>query len=371
MGIKLNTLALLLAFGAGTAAADDQLSSQQNASTTHNNGSNDSLNESYGNALTAVSNFFDMNIPGAVSYGLKAYGQYRNSNQMDDLRDKNNRLANSMASMASSSVTGGADSSAFGVSRMGTIVPGSAPGQTYASPYARLDPSFLHQGETGAIAAKLEKMSGMNRDKMLALMADVHARSLSPTDPGFIPWAMKTYKEVTAKMPDEEFRGKLESLGGYLETAVNSGFAKATLGKFIAMDTKGGKDAKSMVAEEKTAGPAPASVATATPAPAATSAASDPSFQPVTGVRPEDASGMSESQRFSNRGVVAKLDDSKVGMDHLTTAVPVDGYLGDMIRAGSAESAQPSLFQMVSNKLKEMSARQHLGLRSVAQGSAL
>jgi hypothetical protein len=332
--------ALLLALWAGllapsAAEALDQTAAQDEAKRIHDQGSDDSLHESYGNALHAVHNFFQLNLPGAVSYGLKAYGQYRNSNQLDALRDRNAHLAGSMASAGAppsgaSAVTGG----------------------TYVSPYQRLDTKFLYEGSTGVVAAKLEKLSGLSRERMFHMAVDLHARSKSLSDPDFAPWALKSYRELTAKVPNEEFRDKLTRFGDLAEKAVRSGFAQTVLAQFQAVD-KG--SAPTMVA-----GPAPAApeekaldAAPADPAPARSVAAV---------AAAKDDTGLSESLRFSARGsATTGVDRSKRGLDRLEFE-PVDGFLGDLMHARGDEG-EGSLFRVVSAKIREVSGRQNLERR--------
>ncbi|MGZ3653471.1 MAG: hypothetical protein ACXWSC_20070, partial [Bdellovibrionota bacterium] len=189
-------------FCVGAASAwGDQTTAQEDAQRIHDNGSNNSLNESYGNALHALDNFYQLNLPGAISHGIKAYGQYRNSQTMDNLRDKNHQNAGMMGSVGSNGVS---DSSVTGDSK-------------FISPYARLDTKFLYEGSTGEVAAKLERLSGLSRAQMFKMAVDLHTNSKSASDPDFIPWAMKSYKDLVAKVPDDNFRAGLEAFGNIAE----------------------------------------------------------------------------------------------------------------------------------------------------------
>jgi hypothetical protein len=312
------------------AFAFDQVAAQEESRRVHDQGSNDSLHASYGNALHAVNNFFSGNIPGAISKGVKAYGQYRNSNQLDDLRDKNQRLAGSMGSVGTEPV------------------PAPAAGRSYVSPYARLDTKFLHEGPTAEIAAKLEKMSGMPRDEMFRMMVDVHTHSKSLADPDFVPWGIRTYKDLTAKMPDADFRARLESLGGLLEAGLRNGAVSGAVAQFRAIDRGAGP---AMVADAASAKREPASEA-----PKAASAA--PERAPVAVSRTD--SPLEGPIGFTNRGsATTGVDGSKRGLDRLQFE-PVDGELGSLFQRAGAPDDGTSLFHVVSVKLREVSARQKL-----------
>ena len=312
-----------------SSARADQTSAQQDAQKTHDNGSNDSLNSSYGNALNALGNFYELNIPGAISHGVKAYGQYRNSQTMDDLRDKNQRLAGSMATAGSggqsaSSVTGG---------------------DAYVSPYARLDTKFLHEGATGEVAAKIEKLSGLSRDDMFRMAVNVHANSKSPTDPNFIPWAMSTYKGLVEKVPNPDFRAGLESFGKVMEKGIGTGMAQSLLAKVTG---GAGESPATMVAQADDAARAPAT------ADVEQVTAADSAQPPK-----KDETALGPSLGFTERGTATTgLNANLLGLDRLS-GEPVDGFLGDAMKHAGDDNA-PSIFQTVSGKIKELSVRQRL-----------
>jgi hypothetical protein len=312
-------------------ARADQTSAQQDAQKTHDSGSNDSLNSSYGNALSALGNFYELNIPGAVSHGIKAYGQYRNSQSMDDLRDKNQQLAGTMATAGTSK-------------EPASTVTGNT---AYVSPYARLDTKFLHEGATGEVAGKIEKLSGLSREQMFKMAVDVHTNSKSPSDPDFVPWAMNTYKSLVAKVPNEDFRSGLDAFGKVMEKGIGSGMAQGLLSKI----TGSPSEPTTMVASAKEASRAPASPAAAEPA--AQVVAEDP--QPKT-----EESALDSSLGFTARGsATTGLNANLLGLDRIGVD-PVDGFLADaMKRAG--EDSGPSIFQTVSGKIRELTFRQRLG----------
>jgi hypothetical protein len=166
---------------------------------------------------------------------------------------------------------------------------------------------------------------------------------------------MKTYRDVSAKIPNEDFRGKAESLAGYLDKAVKSGFAQSVLAKFTAVD--GGPRPASVAKTELAEAKREEAPDTAAPGEGAASAEASPS---------RDENVLSNAQRFTSRGSAATgVDPSKVGLDHLGFE-PVDGYLGDMLRG---QNQDRSLFEAVSAKLKELNGRQHLSHAMAAAGA--
>jgi hypothetical protein len=316
------------------AARADQTSAQQDAQKTHDGGSSDSLNSSYGNALSALGNFYELNIPGAVSNGVKAYGQYRNSQTMDDLRDRNQHLAGTMATVGN----GGEAAS---------TVTGSA---AYVSPYARLDTKFLHEGATGEVAGRIEKLSGMSRDQMFKMAVDVHTNSKSPTDPNFIPWAMSTYNGLIAKIPNENFRAGLNAFGKVMEKGIGTGMAQGLLSKV----TGASGEPTTMVAGAEDFARAPASAVAVEP--------SSP-MAVAEGRLSKEEGTLESSLGFTDRGsVTTGINKSLLGLDRIGVD-PVDGFLGDAMRRAGDDNG-PSIFQTVSGKLKELSLRQHLERRA-------
>ncbi|MGZ3695066.1 MAG: hypothetical protein ACXWQO_13010, partial [Bdellovibrionota bacterium] len=99
--MPLGILAILLLFPT-KAFSYSQAESQQNAVTTNHHGSDDDQDLAYRNAMKAFMNLAALNIPGAISKGYEAYGNYTNSEKLDDLEARTKHLRNNMDSAGGS-----------------------------------------------------------------------------------------------------------------------------------------------------------------------------------------------------------------------------------------------------------------------------
>jgi hypothetical protein len=322
-------LPVLLVFAPG-ALALDQTASQEEAKRLNQAASDDSLKSSYGNGLQAVNHFFNLNLPGAVSKGVKAYGQYRNSEKLDVLQEKNGQRAGAMGS------AGGASPSA------------TKGNGEYVSPYARLDTRFLREGETGAIAAKIEKLSGVPRERMFRAAVDLHERSKSISDPSFLSWGVKTFREVVAYAPNKEFREALQKAGDKAEAMMKGGAAKDVMAQLREQD-QGGPPSPSVVESEKMAPEAKSEEG-------AEGAASEPKRSEEELAKGEE----SPANAFSSRGgISAESSQQRPGFDRIQFDEK-DPFLSGLIQAARKPAHEPTIFQVVSRKIREMSQRQGL-----------
>jgi hypothetical protein len=315
-------LAVAILGSASLVHALDQTTAQQEAKRLNSRASDDSLESSYGNGLRAVNQFYNLNVPGAISSGMKAYGQYRNSGKLDALKEKNQELAGAMGS------GGGASA-------------GKKTGE-YVSPYSRLDPGFLREGETGEIAAKIERLSGVSRETLFQGAVALHERSKSISDPGFISWGIKTFRDVVAKAPNKEFRETLQKFGDKAEGMVKSGAAQSVLAQFKEQDS--GTGPAQMVAdkpeEERSGNAAPAE------------APPKEADEPVAASAEEDS-----PTAFSSRGAMAESSQQRPGFDRIQFDEK-DQFIKNLIQAARAPANDASLFEMVSKKIREVNERQ-------------
>lgn len=314
---------LLLALATLAGAADsspalNQTEAQRAAEQTQNRGSDDSLESSYGNALNALDSISHLNLPGAVKSGWKAYGQYRNSQTMDDLQARGQANANQM---------GGGQAPA----------PAKA-GKAYVSPYERLDRKFLRQGETAKVAARLEAYTGISREKMFRMAVEIHSKSKSINDPGFVSWAMGSYQDTVKNIPNPDARATFEKFGETVSGMIKSGETDAILKKFRSRDAA-------------PAAPAPAPSLAAIPeaaGPAAPPAAENPAEAPASAETAAPSPGLDKINPFDAPGAVVR---GSADMEKLKYE-PVTGYLGGLMQmAGGGEA--DSLFLRVSRKIRQ------------------
>ena len=197
-----------------------------------------------------------LNIPGAFHYGYTAYGQYNNSQELDDLKARTNSLKNSMASNGAKPL--GTDNS--GIS-------GGAPGQ---NTFSRLNSEFLYKGEAANVAAEWEKRTGMRREEFLQQLASASESGLFWDDPNLMQKLEQRYQAFKAKVTNKDFLASMEKIEGMYPSAARNKLLAQAYEKYqefkktpfqggaeskiaeapVAADTK--NDAKAVVAETKT-----------------------------------------------------------------------------------------------------------------------
>ncbi len=152
-------------------------------------GSDESLKNSTVFAMQALMDLSQTKLTSAVKNGYQAYGKYRNSENLDRMKDINALNANSLQSIGSGSI--------------------SLPTKTNTT-FRRIDPSFLHQGEAGRVAAEFERQSGMKRETFLTQMAEVSEYKIKRSDPQMIEKAFGQLEKFIDKIPNAEFRKNVE-----------------------------------------------------------------------------------------------------------------------------------------------------------------
>jgi hypothetical protein len=152
-------------------------------------GSDESLRNSAVYAMQALMDLSATRLPNAMTNGYRAYGKFRNSENLDRLKDINALNANSLASIESGAA--------------------ELPVRTETS-FRRLDPAFLYQGDAGKVAAEFERLSGMKRNDFLVHMAEASEKKIKRSDPQMIDKAFSRFEGFIDKIPNAEFRANLE-----------------------------------------------------------------------------------------------------------------------------------------------------------------
>jgi hypothetical protein len=178
-----------------------QAGAQNTAAKLNNRGSDDSMEAATNSAMVAVMNLAALNIPGAFSNGYRAYGQYINSEKLDDLEAKTTRRKGSMASVGSGMV--GSGNSSTGSS-------GNTGGGISGTTFSRLDPSFLYRGETSEVAAEFEKRSGMKREEFLRHLGSATDSDITFQDPNLQQKLEGRFDMFKAGIQNKEFKDGLE-----------------------------------------------------------------------------------------------------------------------------------------------------------------
>jgi hypothetical protein len=159
-------------------------------------GSDNSLRNSTSNAMRAMLDLNAQNQPSAMNHGYQAFGEYRTSQNLDMDRMRN-RIR--QIDLFTSTLT------------VNSVIPaGAANLEDYRTTYARLDPNFLRQGETGKVADEFEKKSGMSRDLFLKRMAESSESMITADDPNLTAKVMKRFSRFVNEIPNDEFRNRVQ-----------------------------------------------------------------------------------------------------------------------------------------------------------------
>lgn len=194
------------------------------AASVNANGSDLSLQSSNTSAMRAILNLADMNIKGAVTNGYHAYGQYRNSENLDYASDMNKLNAISLSTVGSS-----AESSQLNSFKI-----------TQTS-YGRLNTNYLYQGEAAQVASEFEQRTGMSRESFQKYMAQAAETQISATDPQMLDKVMNRFQDFAAHIPNAQFRASIEKAINLVPNSARTGLLGQAIAKFDGMfaDTSG------------------------------------------------------------------------------------------------------------------------------------
>jgi len=217
------SILLLTRIPASFAANDvTQENAQNRAARINNRGSDDSMEAATTSGMNAVMNLAALNIGGAVHWGYKGYGQYTNSEKLDDLEIRTLKLQGKMTTVGQGLVKGGGGGGTRQLTGRG---PSGVTGNTS---FSRLDSGFLYKGQAAEVASEFERQSGMKRDEFLAHLSDATDSDISWEDPDLMQQLEARYQRFKSRVPNEKFRKGLETA----ETLVPPTARQELLGKF-------------------------------------------------------------------------------------------------------------------------------------------
>lgn len=210
---RIGSLGFALLFSAPAAAEVNQATAQGNAANVNHRGSDDDLDEATTNGMQALMNLASLNIPGAFSKGYEAYGNYINSQKLDELEAKTKNLKNSMTSVTAGAV--GANDKNKGVAGVD-----SRSEVTGTTTFSRLSPDFLYQGKAAAVAEEFEKRTGMKREEFLMHLGSATDAKLNFDDPDLMNKLEQRYQAFKARVTNKDFRDGLEKVEGLFPQAL-------------------------------------------------------------------------------------------------------------------------------------------------------
>jgi hypothetical protein len=206
--MKAALLCLALCISSGALAAEfTQEGAQKTAEQLNHLASDDSLQASSNSAMMAIMNLSALNIPGAFSNGYRAYGQYINSEKLDNMEAKaisNKGAMNSIGSVVAAQAQNAA----------------AASGR--ATSFSRLDPSYLYKGESAAVAEEFEKRSGMRREEFLKQLGEATDSDLTWDDPSLMQKLEGRFQKFTNAIPNKDFKKGLETAASMMPAAARS-----------------------------------------------------------------------------------------------------------------------------------------------------
>lgn len=192
------------------------------------NGSGDSKDEGVRNGMRAMGRLAALDIGGAIHYGYKGYGNYINSQKMDDLdarawkkKDVMNSISNGFISGSKSGGSGisGDTPSDIGPEREAAKLAAGSNGRSQngssevtSKKWKDLDKGFLYRGETADAAAEFEKKTGMSREEFFNQVADAADANLSFDDPNLMNNLEQRFQVFKASVKNQDFKDKLDKV---------------------------------------------------------------------------------------------------------------------------------------------------------------
>lgn len=306
-------LGLALCISSGAFAAEfTQEGAQKTAEQLNHIASDDSLQASSNSAMMAIMNLSALNIPGAFSNGYRAYGQYINSEKLDNMEAKAISNKGAMATIGSA-VAAQAQNTAAGSAR--------------ATSFSRLDPSYLYKGESAAVADEFEKRSGMRREEFLKQLGEATDSDLTWDDPSLMQKLEGRFQKFTNAIPNKDFKKGLETAASMMPASARSE-ALGKLASFYSDSWKG-----------------------LTPAPVA---ANLPETAPASAPVPEQ-SAQSNSGAEENRAPASVVADDKMSISsqagQLLGINQNSDALKDLLSSAEGNDSD-SIFRKVSNRYR-------------------
>jgi len=328
--------ALLALLSSGAAEGNDfsQMDALAAANKINKSGSDQSMQASTTSAMTALMKLANADTTGAISKGYQAFGQYRNSGDLDGLRLKNSITALKMDSIGNYLAQNGKDSIFM------------APVSDYSTTYARLDPAFLRSGEAGKVADDFEKQSGMPRETFLKQMTQASDSNIKVSDPQLVDKVLTRFEGFVSQIPNADFRNKVQAQIDRVPQTMRTGLISQAVQKFTVMFAGASVSPKASdlalaPKDAKAAGAASAVAPIASAAAAAKSAVAG-------GAKPSEDRGLASAVAatyLQERKEFRNIDDDKFGAD----------AVGGALQTALDEQNEDTIFKQVSRKYRSLS----------------
>jgi hypothetical protein len=300
-------------------------------------GSDQSLQSSTTNAMTALMELANQNRTAAISKGYQAFGQYRNSGDLDGLR-----LRNAISALKMDSIGNYINSNKSSIFM--------APISDFDTTYGRLDPKFLRQGDAGKVADQFEKSSGMSRETFLKKMTAASESDLKVTDPQLVDKVLGRFESFVKDIPNAEFRDKIQAQIDSVPQTVRSGLIGQAVQKATQLlaGATGAPSASDIAAAAKDKGRALASVDAAASTNRDAKAKSDSIV--ATAEKPKAADNINALANTTTMAPLKEfthIDNDKFGAD----------AVGNVLQtAVDEQGGDDTIFKQISRKYRSLTA---------------
>lgn len=325
-------LALSLASWPARAEVNQTNAQETNANLNHV-ASDDDIEAATTSGMTAIMNLAALNIPGAIKFGYKGYGEYKNSRKLDKLEAHNQRLQVSMGSLGSPVLKGGTGYDGQGKIDGKSGISGKPEG------FARIKPDFLYRGEAAKVAEEFEKKSGMKREEFLQHLAAAQTAKLNYNDPELLSKILARAEIFKSRIPNKEFR---EGLDRAMMLVPGESTRAALLDKARAFFLSDNNEPPPNSLADLTSGTANAPVAAAHKAAAPVPAQEAQASVAITQVERKPAAALPAYKK----GEVGLY----IGMDQAADPAAINEFL----QAGRLDSESESLFKRVSSRYRAL-----------------
>lgn len=182
-----------------SAESINQNEAQRNAADLLRIAADKSLESSASNSMQALVLLSKKDISHAVSQAYKAYGDFKNSENLDRMQKLGILSSLKMQTVET-----------FNISDEDLKILKSK------TSFRRLNPNFLSSGESAKISAEFERQTGIKKQDFLELLSTVSEAQLFVSDPKLAEKAIAAFDSFVSKIPNKEFQAKIIKAKSFL-----------------------------------------------------------------------------------------------------------------------------------------------------------
>lgn len=201
----LSVLLVAFVFLSAIAHAETQAEMFKKAQELHTAKSNESFDKSVLLAMRALLDLESAKLPSAVANAFQAYGQYRNSDKLDNLAidDQVEQLKISSLGIKNIDAKASANVEGFKAGLSKIVDP---------SKERKGDTKFLYSPEATAISQEFEKKTGLKREDFYGVFHAFSQSDISPSDPEIVNKATARFNTFIEKIPNKKFKENVKKI---------------------------------------------------------------------------------------------------------------------------------------------------------------